>query len=262
MSFLTVNQLYEQYPNTRFFKIMYAHLDKVNVGFNKKDFSVDPYIKGVRGGIIFSSQNKLHDRELYENYRENCLIPLPTMLYEVFFTDEASDAKIYKSYHVFLCDKCILGKPIEFNPFICDIENEEFYKKVISQNGLLINYIKEQTPELCMLAVQQNGLALKYINNKTPELCKLAVQQNGLALQYVPEQTPELCKLAVQQNGLAIEYVKEQTPELCELAVQENAMSLYYVDNQFKTIELCKLAVEQDEDTIYHVPEQFHKFMN
>lgn len=265
MSYLTVKQFYEKYPNTRFFKVMYAHLEPVKVGLNKKEFVITPH---YGGGILFSSQKNLYNRDVYENRGYNCLLQPPTQLYEVFFTDEASDAKIHIFPNVFICDKCILGEPIVFNPFICDIENEEFYKKVISQNGLLINYVKEQTPELCMLAVQQNGFALKYINNKTIELCMLAVQQNGIALEYVPTELQNdsakhcLYELAVQQNGLALEYVKEQTYEICKLAVQEHGFSLYYVNEQFKTIELCKMACEQDEEAICHVPQIFVKNMS
>lgn len=255
MSYLTVKELYEKYPNTRFFKIMYKHLDNVNVGLNIKECK---YSNGC--GLCFSTQYDLYGIDVYQNRSLNRLIQPPTLLYEVFFTDEVSDAKIYEFPKVFMCDKYILGEPIIYNPFICDIENYDFYKKVVSQNGLLLNYIKDKTYELCELAVKQNGLSLNYVTNKTNELCKLAVQENGVALEFVDEplQTDELCKIAVQQDGLALEFVINQTYEICELAIQQNAYSLYYVNNQFKTIELCKLAVENDEECIGHVPQEFY----
>ena len=54
--------------------------------------------------------------------------------------------------------------------------------------GHVLKTLKEQTEEMCKIAVQENGLALQYVHekNKTEEICKLAVQQNQNALQYVP----------------------------------------------------------------------------
>ena len=81
--------------------------------------------------------------------------------------------------------------------------------------------IKNQTEEICKIAVQQNGRALEYVNNQTYEICKLAVKQNGSSLRYVflEYRTDELCKIAVQSNGNALQYVENQTREICILAL-------------------------------------------
>jgi hypothetical protein len=52
--------------------------------------------------------------------------------------------------------------------------------------------------------VKKNGFNLQYIKNQTLELCKIAVEQDGLSLMYIQNQTLELCKIAVKENGLAI----------------------------------------------------------
>src|SRR3989338_9805218 len=67
-----------------------------------------------------------------------------------------------------------------------------------------LQYVKEQTDEICMVAVQQDGLVLQYVNVQTDEICMAAVQQNGWALAYVTNQTDEICMAAVQQNGQAL----------------------------------------------------------
>ncbi len=67
------------------------------------------------------------------------------------------------------------------------------------------------------------------MKDQTYELCKLAVQQNGYALQFVKEQTEDICKLAVKQNGYASYYMKEQTDELCKLAIQQNKEAIKYI---------------------------------
>ena len=35
--------------------------------------------------------------------------------------------------------------------------------EAVKQNGLALQFVKEQTPELCLEAVKQNELARKYI---------------------------------------------------------------------------------------------------
>ncbi|EGT3944791.1 TPA: DUF4116 domain-containing protein [Clostridioides difficile] len=41
-------------------------------------------------------------------------------------------------------------------------------------------------------AVKQNGLALEFVKEQTEEICLIAVRQNGLALEFVKEQTQEV----------------------------------------------------------------------
>ena len=52
---------------------------------------------------------------------------------------------------------------------------------------------------------------MQFVKNQTEELCKLAVQQSGYSLQFVKNQTEEICKLAVLQNGYgyALQYVED-----------------------------------------------------
>jgi hypothetical protein len=34
----------------------------------------------------------------------------------------------------------------------------------VKQNGLALEYVKEQTPEICLEAVKQDGYALQYVD--------------------------------------------------------------------------------------------------
>ena len=38
--------------------------------------------------------------------------------------------------------------------------------EAVKQNGYRIEYVKDQTLEICMEAVKQNGKALEYVRNK------------------------------------------------------------------------------------------------
>jgi hypothetical protein len=121
------------------------------------------------------------------------------------------DARVYIENNKYKIDRFMLSKRKPIHEFTFD--DYDISMAVVSQNGLALQYVKEQTPELCMAAVSQNSLALEYVKEQTPELCMAAVSQNGWALKYVKEQTPELCMVAVSQNSLAFQYMKEQTPD-------------------------------------------------
>jgi hypothetical protein len=110
---------------------------------------------------------------------------------------------------------------------------EEQYKKdleAVKENGWALQFVQNQTPEICLEAVKQNGYALEHVKNQTPELCLEAVKQNGNSLYYVKNQTPELCLTAVKQAGYALYYVQNQTPELCLEAVKQDGYALKFVN--------------------------------
>ena len=115
---------------------------------------------------------------------------------------------------------------------------EEFLEKVNGREQDIINYSEKEAFE----AVRQDGYALQYVKDQTPELCLEAVKQDGYALRYVKDQTPELCLEAVRQNGQALQYVKDQTPELCLEAVRQNGNVLQYVN---------KSIFEEEEDKVF-----------
>jgi len=93
--------------------------------------------------------------------------------------------------------------------------------QIIDRNWTALQYITNQTSELCWFAVERNWGALRYVraDMQTPELCLFAVTQNGHALEYVRNQTEAICWAAIKETPAAIKYVHEQTPALCLLAV-------------------------------------------
>jgi hypothetical protein len=67
---------------------------------------------------------------------------------------------------------------------IVGLEGDEAMK-VVQQDGRALQYVRAQTPEICMAAVKQYGYALRYVHVQTPELCMAAVRQDGNALRFV-----------------------------------------------------------------------------
>ena len=54
-------------------------------------------------------------------------------------------------------------------------------------------------------------MILKYVKERTPEICLVAVNQNGWALRYVKEQTPEICLAAVKRYKLTSNLIKDES---------------------------------------------------
>ena len=92
---------------------------------------------------------------------------------------------------------------------------QENYTEVmmICENGLYLQYVKEQTQELCLEAVKQNGYALQFVKIHTDEICLEAVKQDGYALQFVKVHIDEICLEAVKQNAYALQsiYLEDST---------------------------------------------------
>ena len=83
-------------------------------------------------------------------------IPLNTSIFKI----EKLQGVMYKSPIIEIIDI------MSYNDFINirDLFFKEFTKDVLN-----LNYVKEQTPEICLEAVKQNGWNLKYVKEQIPE---------------------------------------------------------------------------------------------
>ena len=195
-----------------------------------------------------------------------------------------NDARVYVEQSKFKADKIFITEIKEFD----DID-DVFWIDILPKNAEVLKYIKNQTEELCILAVKKLGCAFKYVNEQfrtedmcilaikhngwtfeymkeyqTERICRLAVQRNNKALEYVNEEfkTNELCVLAVNQRGLSLEFIDNQTLELCALAVKQNGHALCYVQDQFRTKEICYLAIQQDYQALFYIKDMISDFIN
>lgn len=129
----------------------------------------------------------------------------------------------------------------------------ELCEEAIKRDSSAIEFVKEQTDEMCFFALEQYekelrrlktparyldfidhldyGSPIQYIKEQREEICLAAVRINGLSLRYILKQTPEICLAAVRKNGDALLYVKEQTPEICAAAVQSSPRARAYVES-------------------------------
>lgn len=214
---------------------------RYEIGLNIDSLPFNPNGECSEGGLYFCEESKCY--HFWQTFgKKIATIEIP------------DDARIYVEKNKFKTNKLV----------ITDITNffkvpDDFWIMIIKDDGFALQYVKEQTDEICKLAVQQHGGVLVYVKEQTEGICKLAVQRHGYALIYVKKQTDEICKLAVHQNGEVLQYVKEQTNEICILAVKQNGRALCYVKNQ--TEELCTLAVRQNIKAYRYVNEPFRSII-
>lgn len=99
-----------------------------------------------------------------------------------------------------------------------NLEQECF--QILKENGLFLEYLREQTPELCQTAIKQTYHALKFVHHQTKALGELAIQQSPFAVRYLSKDDlseMEYDRLVIQ--GLSINphsYVLRDDEEVLE----------------------------------------------
>jgi hypothetical protein len=117
------------------------------------------------------------------------------------------DARVRKYETKLQSDKLILksNKPIE-----------EYYANLgyaacldaVTKNGHMLKFMsKKQNKLLSKIAVTTSGLALQYVDEQSYEICEAAIRNTCVSLQYVKNQLPELCRIAMEQNPCAIKFI-------------------------------------------------------
>lgn len=152
-----------------------------------------------------------------------------------------NNAKVYKYETAWKVDQIILSNIRLVEEFVSALTRKEIFE-FIEVNASIIRFVKEQTPELCLVAVK-NSEAFQFVKEQTPELCLFAVKQDGFSLRYVKEQTSEICLEAVKECGMSLQFVKKQTPSICYGAVKEDGNALRFVKN--RTSQIVFEAVKQ-----------------
>ena len=126
------------------------------------------------------------------------------------------------------------------------------------QNGLVLRWINEQTPEICLEAIKNNPKAFSFVDkslcgSRCYNLLKKAAEQkikeneidakdkgrlkNSRKIRQkqtnnllnAKKQTEALCLKAVMQDGLQIRYVWKQTRKLCLAAFNQNPRATDFI---------------------------------
>ena len=182
---ISPEELLSVYPDRGFYRLTNKeerhNKFQYKTGLNTDILPFNPDGECKPGGLYFFHASQIPS---YDSYCRDV-----HYIRKVFFTPES---RIYVEEGKFKTNEFVLG---EREKFFCI---KFFLKKYLNE---------ENSEQRCIPFVKEDGMNLRYITkNQTDEICKLAVQENGHALQFVENQTGEICKLDVQQYGYAVEY--------------------------------------------------------
>ncbi|TXG81882.1 MAG: hypothetical protein E6R13_05675 [Spirochaetes bacterium] len=118
--------------------------------------------------------------------------------------------------------------------------------KMLNIDGCMIRYIKNPTPEMCMLAVQNNGDSIRYIEStlRTEELCIAAVSEFGLAIQHIDNPSYNVCRAAIKNDPLSLRFIDNQFEELCVTALNTDIYALTTIKNEYFTKRICEVGLK------------------
>lgn len=106
------------------------------------------------------------------------------------------------------------------------------YIEKVSNDGLFLKYIKNQTDEICKKAIENNCFAIQYVQNKTEDLCKLAIKHCPMTLEYIDNQTDTICQMALISEPYTLQFIKNDNHNYCKLAMKYNVTSVQFCKHQ------------------------------
>jgi hypothetical protein len=157
-------------------------------------------------------------------------------------------------YHVALQNN---GKALQF--IDKEHQTQELCLMAIKNKIYAFEYIKiDLTDNIIKCALLKNGLLLEFVPNQTNEFCKIAIIQNSYAIKFVKNQTEDLCKLALKNNIESLKYIKE---ELHTKEFHDYIFSISKNTDIFKLFinpceEICLKAVILDMENLKYIKDK------
>jgi hypothetical protein len=88
-----------------------------------------------------------------------------------------------------------------------DSELIPIYAEALSKDGMLLEFVRNQTHELQWIALKNNSKSIQFIKGSDTDMCEYAVEKLSSNLQFVKKQTLEMCKRAVSKNKSNLKFV-------------------------------------------------------
>lgn len=254
----TVSELYNCYPDTKFFRLTNEKEShngfQYKSGLNEDTIPFNPSGTCSRGGLYFFADYQVHT---YKKYVTDAYY-----IREVTF-DGLEDVLIYDEGDKLKANKFNLGERELFKDALKLIKHTpDNIKEFIKLNPESVKYVTNNLSYDSIISIlnNKNIAGLKYIKPDmiTMSICYTAILNNGLSLEYVPEEfhTYDICYLACKINGLSLQFVKQslfnekQLNDLYLIAINQNGLALQYVDKKLLTEKLCLEAVKQNSKAV------------
>ena len=108
----------------------------------------------------------------------------------------------------------------------------------IEQAGWAIQYVKEPSEALQLLAVRKNYDAIKYIKEPYESVQEEAVRKSYDALKYIASPSPIVERIAIKNNEAAIHFVKELDQNKILEFLKVNILVIKHVGSKLTQDEL------------------------
>jgi hypothetical protein len=239
------------------YKMAHQYYKFVNVEIEYEEFQIQHGLSVDRSRYIRAESYT--EGELYYTFIEYIT---KFGIYANYTKVYAIEAVVVHDYDNLKDKKIIIGRKFEFSD-LPEWSYEKQCKHAIQQQADLIQYVKEQTPELCKQAVRINGHAIKFVKPKyqTPDVCELAIRQDTFPFRYISKekQTSKLCKIVIARQITTLMFINPclHTKELYEFAVKHDGCALAFMKPELQTYELCKLAIRQNRNALQYVNPEF-----
>lgn len=110
----------------------------------------------------------------------------------------------------------------------------------INLDGMNLEFYNKIDEDLIMDGVSQNGLALQFVKNQTIEICLCAVRQNSSSYQFCQfKDNEKLLTIVLNDNGKMIEYSSTKVKrdlKWCKLAVDNNKEAINLISSKIKNL--------------------------
>ena len=157
MAILSGTEFNEKYPNTEFYKVLTSYCKHYDFtyqhGLNIDHIPFNPIGECSAGGLYFTELDKL-----------GFWIHAPNSGSYIAKVSIPSNASVYVEKDKFKADQ-----------FVLDLDNKV----------LIEDFYMWENVAFCKLAVSQTGCALRYVKDQTDEICKIAVSIFAYSLQYL-----------------------------------------------------------------------------
>jgi len=144
----------------------------------------------------------------------------------------------------------MLKNPIQYVKDHPDAD-DAILKTLVSYNPYTIEYIKNPSRELQLIAVNKNILLFKYVQDPSPELQLKAVSAIGDYIRYIDNPSHQVQMAAVKQDAGALKYIDNPSHQVQMAAVTNNGNAISIIDNP--SLDLQMAAVKSYPDSIKYI---------
>jgi len=158
-----------------------------------------------------------------------------------------------------ICMEAVKSNPRLFR--CCALQTEEIVNYVLERDGTALSCVKNQTLEICWMAVKNEYLAFQFVQKEfqTTEMCIYVLRKEGGMIFAIKDPTQEMKYEAVKKNGGALYHFPDRSEEFCLMAVKSNHTALNHISEEYQTEEICLEAVKRGGLSLKHVINQTPK---